>query len=484
VNQGVRTHLRATNAPRRAKLVATLGPATDGLEQDLVAAGLDVARLNFSHGTPDEHARRQVAIRAAAAGLGRPVAILQDLQGPKLRVGRLAGGGPVQLVEGQTLRITTRPVLGTAELVSCTYADLPGDVRAGNEMLLDDGLLRLTVTGVEGDTVVTRVDEGGLLGEHKGINLPGVRISAPSLADKDRVDLAFGLRELDVDFVGLSFVRSPAEVHEARALVRSLGYGTPLVAKLEKPEALEQLANILDAADGVMVARGDLGVELPAEQVPIVQDLVIREANRRGIPVIIATEMLHSMITRPRPTRAEASDVAHAVWEGTDAVMLSGETAVGRHPLASLRMMDRIVRAAESADPPLCPAPAPDVHWATPVGAVTHAGRVLAEGIGAVAIATVTRSGRTAQLLSQERARLPVYAFTPDVGVCRKLALWRGIVPVHQPLGIEEMLSAESIGKHLVRMGGAQPGDRVVVVGMHDQSSENSPGVVAHLVSD
>jgi pyruvate kinase len=294
--------------PRRTKLVATLGPATDGLEHNLVAAGLDVARLNFSHGTAEEHARRCAAVRAASKKLARPVAILQDLQGPKLRVGRLAGGGPVQLVEGQILRITTRAVQGTAELVSCTYPNLPRDVRAGDQMLLDDGLLRLTVTAVEGDTVVTRVDEGGPLGEHKGINLPGVAISAPALTEKDHIDLAFGLRELEVDFVGLSFVRGAAEVHEARALVRSFGHDTPLVVKLEKGEAVDQLLDILDAADVVMVARGDLGVELPAEQVPVIQERVIREANRRGVPAITATEMLNSMISRPRPTRAEASD--------------------------------------------------------------------------------------------------------------------------------------------------------------------------------
>jgi pyruvate kinase len=473
----------SARASRRTKLVATLGPATDGLEQDLVAAGLDLARLNFSHGTLEEHARRGAAVRAAAEGLGRPVAILQDLQGPKLRVGRLVGGGPVQLIEGQTLRITTRAVLGTAELVSCTYADLPRDVRPGDHMLLDDGLLRLTVTALEGDTVVTRVDEGGLLGEHKGINLPGVAISAPALTDKDRRDLTFGLRDLGVDYLGLSFVRSAAEVHEARALVRSLGHDTPLVVKLEKREAVDQLPEVLDATDGIMVARGDLGVELPAEQVPLIQERVIREANRRGIPVITATEMLHSMITSPRPTRAEASDVAHAVWEGSDAVMLSGETAVGRHPLTSLSTMDRIVRAAESADRPRCPAPTPAVQPSMlPAAAVTRAARVLAEAIGAVGIAAVTRGGRTAHLLSGERPRLPIYAFSPDAGVCRRLALWWGVVPIHQPLAIDEMLSPEAMGKHLVRTGAARPGDRVVVVAVHDQASEGPPGVVAHLV--
>jgi pyruvate kinase len=468
---------------RRTKLVATLGPATDGLEHDLVAAGLDVARLNFSHGSSEEHARRSNAVRASAEGMGRPVAILQDLQGPKLRVGRLEGGGPVRLVEGRTLRITTQAVVGTADLISCTYPDLLRDVRAGDHMLLDDGLLRLTVTGIESDTVITRVDEGGLLGEYKGINLPGVAISAPALTEKDRRDLAFGLRELGVDFVGLSFIRSASEVREARALVVSLGYATPLVVKLEKGEAVDQLGEILAATDGIMVARGDLGVELPAEQVPVIQERVIREANGRGIPVITATEMLHSMITSPRPTRAEASDIAHAVWEGSDAVMLSGETAVGRHPLLSVRTMDRIVSAAENADPPSCPAPPAAVEPSTvPAAAVTHAACVLAEAIGAIGIAAVTRTGRTAQLISRERPKLPIYAFSPDEAVCRRLALWWGVVPIHQPLASDELLSAEAMGQHLVRAGAARPGDRLVVLSVRDQTDQSPRDVVTHLV--
>jgi pyruvate kinase len=475
--------LPRAEAARRTKLVATLGPATDGLEHELVAAGLDVARLNFSHGTPEDHAARCAAVRAAAEALGRPVAVMQDLQGPKIRVGRLVGGGAVRLVEGQAFRITTRAVEGTAELVSCTYAGLPRDVRAGDRVLLDDGLLRLTVTGIEGDTVVTRVEEGGLLGEHKGINLPGVPISAPALTDKDRRDLAFGLRSLDVDYVALSFVRTAQEVRDARALVAALGHETPLVVKLEKPEALDDLDAILDAADAVMVARGDLGVELAPEQVPGVQVRVIREANRRGLPAITATEMLQSMTTRARPTRAEASDVAHAVWDGTDAVMLSGETAVGQHPLLALRTMDRIVRAAEAVPRPPGPGPVaearPDIRDAA---AVTHAACVLAERVGAVAIVGVTRTGRTAHLLAQERPGVPIYAFSPDAGVCRRLALWWGVAPVHQALGPGDILSAERMTDHLRRTGAGGEGDRVVVVGVHDPDRGEAIGVLAHQV--
>jgi pyruvate kinase len=285
-----------------------------------------------------------------------------------------------------------------------------------------------------------------------------------------------------VDFIGLSFVRSAAEVHEARALVRSLGHDKPLIVKLEKAEAVDQLTEILDATDGIMVARGDLGVELPAEQVPVIQERVIREANRRGIPVITATEMLHSMISRPRPTRAEASDVAHAVWEGTDAVMLSGETAVGRHPLLSVSTMDRIVRAAESAVPPRCLAPPTAVEPRTQPMAVTHAARVLAEAIGAVGVAAVTRTGRTAQLLSRERPRLPIYAFSPDAGVCRRLALWWGITAIGHPLAPNDRLTDVAMGEYLVRTGAARPGDRMVVVSVQDEAEETPRDVVTHLV--
>jgi pyruvate kinase len=464
-------------------LVATLGPATDGREYDLVAAGLDVARLNFSHGTFEEHAARCVAVRAAAEAAGRPVAVMQDLQGPKLRVGRLAGGGPVELVDGATLRITSREVIGTAELVSCSYADLARDVRPRDRVLLADGLIRLTVVATEGDTVVTRVEEGGPLGEHKGINLPGVAVSAPALTDKDRRDLEFGLRTLDVDYVALSFIRTAEEVHEARARVQALGFDTPLVVKLEKPEALVDLDGILGAADVVMVARGDLGVELSPEHVPGVQVRVIREANRLGLPVITATEMLESMTTHTRPTRAEASDVAHAVWDGTDAVMLSGETAVGLHPLTVLQTMDRIVRAAEAL-----PAPSGSRTTGEPgsddvdADAITHAACVLAERIRARAIVGVTRTGRTAHLLSRERANVPIYAFCTDVRVCRRLALWWGVSPVYQALRTGDILSTDSMTEHLVRSGGGQPGDWIVAVGVHNLNGAEASGVLAHRV--
>ncbi|MDE3077042.1 MAG: pyruvate kinase, partial [Chloroflexota bacterium] len=280
---------------RRTKIVATLGPATDGLEEQLVAAGLDVARLNFSHGSAEEHAQRCARIRSAAARLGRQIAVMQDLQGPKIRVGRLQGGGPVQLQQGHTLIITTHELVGTAERVSCTYADLPADVHPGDTILLDDGRLRLSVQRVGPAEVETRVEEGGPLGEHKGINLPGVTISAPALTETDRQNLRFGIAELDVDYVALSFIRTADEVREARALVRRLGGDQPLVAKLEKAEAIHNLDGILRAADAVMVARGDLGVELGPERVPMLQKTIVQRANGLGKPAITATQMLESM---------------------------------------------------------------------------------------------------------------------------------------------------------------------------------------------
>jgi pyruvate kinase len=455
------------DAARRAKIVATLGPATDGHERDLVAAGLDVARLNFSHGTLQEHARRGAAIRAAAAEAGRTVAIMQDLPGPKIRVGRLVGGGPVTLVPGRRLTITTRDALGTAERISCTYAGLPADVHPGARLLLDDGRMRLRVCVAAADEVVTEVEEGGTLGEHKGINLPGVAVSAPALTEKDRQDLRFGLAELDVDYVALSFIRRAAEVQEARALVHRLGHATPLIVKLEKAEAIADLEAIVAAADGVMVARGDLGVELAPEKVPLLQKRIIARANARGIPVITATQMLQSMVQKEAPTRAEASDVANAIWDGSDAVMLSAETAVGRHPLLVVRMMDRIIREAEADDLPPRLARSGTHGPRGYAAAVTHAACVLAEGVGASAIVGFTRSGRTAQLLSGGRPRVPIYAFSPDERVCRGLALWWGVTPVHHPMaaGLEPNITA--MEDHLLRHCGTSPGQTAVIVGSH-----------------
>jgi pyruvate kinase len=453
---------------RRAKVVATLGPATDGLEIDLVRAGLDVARLNFSHGIRADHARRCASVRAAAASVGRPVAIMQDLQGPKIRVGSLENGGPVELVPGQRLAITTNAVVGNAQRISCTYAHLAEDVEPGDRMLLDDGRIRLTVLDKRPTEIDTRVEEGGPLGEHKGINLPGVSVSSPAVTDKDCADLEFGLRELEVDYVALSFVRTADDVRSAQDLMRRWGIGAPLIVKLEKGEAIENLEAILQVADGVMVARGDLGVELAPEQVPMLQKRIIQHANQRGIPVITATQMLESMIQEETPTRAEASDVANAVWDGSDAVMLSAETATGRHPLLVLRMMDRIVRASESVE--AGPMPIGRGRDDRPRGyaaAVTHAARVLAEDLEASAIVGITRSGLTAELLSRGRARVPIFAFSPDSRVCRRLALWWGITPVDMPLADDLEANIAAMENHLVEGHAADPADTVVITGSH-----------------
>jgi pyruvate kinase len=452
---------------RRAKIVATLGPATDGLELELVRAGLDVARLNFSHGTAADHERRCAAIRSAAKSLGREVAVMQDLQGPKIRVGTLVGGGPVELIEGKELAITTRDIVGTAERISCTYSGLAPDVQAGDRLLLDDGRIRLSVLEVHEGEVKTRIEEGGPLGEHKGINLPGVKVSAPALGDKDRADLAFGLLELQVDYVALSFVRAVEDVHTAQQLMREFGRTVPCIVKLEKSEAIDNLEPIMQVADGVMVARGDLGVELAPETVPMLQKQIIQRANQRGIPVITATQMLESMMVEEVPTRAEASDVANAVWDGTDAVMLSGETAAGRHPLLAIQMMDRIVRAAESADMLPRVGRALEDRPRGYAAAVTHAARVLAEDLDAHAIAGVTRTGLTAELLSRGRARVPIYAFTPDPSVCRRLALWWGVTPVHMPLADALETNIAAMEHHLVQCRAAAPADTIVITGSH-----------------
>jgi pyruvate kinase len=455
---------------RRAKIVATLGPASDGLEADLVRAGVDVFRLNFSHGTPEDHARRAAAVRSAAAEAGRAVAIMQDLQGPKIRVGRLVGGGPIQLSVGQQLEITIREMVGTPSCIACTYAGLPGDVKPGDRILLDDGRIRLRVLRTGAESVTTCVEEGGPLGEHKGINLPGVAVSAPALTDKDRADLTFGLSQLAVDYVALSFIRSAAELADARAVVSGLSADVPVIVKLEKGEAIEDLPAILDIADAVMVARGDLGVELAPEQVPMLQKRIIQDANLRGIPVITATQMLESMVVDETPTRAEATDVANAVWDGSDAVMLSAETAAGRHPVLVVQMMDRIVRAAESAglfEPRRGRRREDRPPGERTASAVTHAARVLAEDLGAAAIVGVTRTGLAAHLLSRGRAPSPIYAFSPDERVCRRLALWWGVTPVHQPLAPDLEGTISHMERYLLDSAAATRGETVVIAGSH-----------------
>jgi pyruvate kinase len=450
---------------RRAKVIATLGPATSSDErlEALLRAGVDVVRLNFSHGTRQEHGERVARVRALADRIGRTVGVLQDLQGPKIRTGRLDGGGPVTLETGQELTITTRPLLGNDRIVSTTYEALPSDVQPGDTVLLDDGRIRLCVLATGPDEVHTRVENGGPLAEHKGINLPGVAVSAPALTEKDCADLEFGLAQ-GVDFVALSFIRQAADVHAARALVESLGGRVPLIAKLEKPQAIDCLDAILAASDGVMVARGDLGVELPPERVPMIQKTIIRKANRGGKLVITATQMLESMVHEPTPTRAEATDVANAVWDGTDVLMLSGETAIGEYPVEAVELMDRIAVEAERHRPhesPLERHPGRLTH----AHAISHAACSMAEDLDVRAVVCFTRTGRTAQLLAQDRPRVPILAFTPEVSVLRQLSIWWGVTPFLMPVAPNTDALLAAIDHVLLERGLVRRGQNVVVVG-------------------
>ncbi|MBI5876593.1 MAG: pyruvate kinase [Chloroflexi bacterium] len=452
---------------RKTKIVATLGPASRSEEQiaALIGAGVDIVRLNFSHGTHDDHGEVITRVRRVAERLGRPVGIMQDLQGPKIRVGKLAGGQPVQLENGTTLTITTRDVVGSGALVSTTYQGLPSDVKAGDRILLDDGNLELRVEAVRADEVTTTVIQGGLLGEHKGINLPGVDVSAPALSQKDRDDLAFGLQN-GVDYVAMSFVRRGEDVLGAKSLIRALcGADVPVIAKLEKPQALDNLRDILEAADGVMVARGDLGVELSPQEVPIAQKRIIAAANMRGRLVITATQMLESMIENPRPTRAEASDVANAIFDGTDAVMLSGETATGAFPVQAVSMMATIAMEAERNLDRWGRWRDNSVVTSDDARAIASAAVELSLERDVKAILAFTRSGRTARLLSKERPACPIYAFSPDAVVVRRMALMWGVYPRQTPFVSTSEAMFETADETVLAHGLAERGDPVVFVG-------------------
>lgn len=417
---------------RRTKIVCTLGPATDTLEQieALIEAGMDCARLNFSHGTHESHAATAKRVREAALRKRRPIAILGDLCGPKMRVGRFPGG-PIELKTGARFTLTTRDVPGTEAEVSHSYEALPRDVVPGNHILLDDGLLDLEVVETNETDVVCTVVVGGTLSDRKGMNVPGATLSTPALTDKDREDLEFAVNEIGVDYLALSFVRTAEDVAQAQRLAK----GTPVIAKLEKPEAIANLDEICDQADGAMVARGDLGVEIGSERVPLVQKRIIREVNARGKLVITATQMLDSMIRNPRPTRAEAADVANAILDGSDAVMLSGETAAGKYPMEAVRMMDAICLDVEQsflAEDVPGEIKNPDFQnrhrWAF-VDAAARGSAALSWTLPIAAIVTFTRDGRTARLLSEYRPRSIVVAITSRREVANRLALEWGVVP-------------------------------------------------------
>jgi pyruvate kinase len=455
---------------RKAKIVATIGPASDKEEilEKLVLAGMNVARMNFSHGTHQEHAERIQRIRHVAKKVGKCVGILQDLQGPKIRVGELPG--PVQLAEGEevTLYATgTSPGSNSEKKIPVDFRQLFDSVQTSDKLLLDDGRLTLEVVSVEEpSSLLAKVIVGGTLSSHKGINLPGVRLRIPGFTEKDEEDLAFGISQ-DVDAVAVSFVRTADEiqrVHEAIERICSGKRPPLLIAKLEKPEALENLEAILDVVDGVMVARGDLGVELPPERVPVQQKHIIRTANRRAKLVVTATQMLESMISNPLPTRAEASDVANAIFDGTDAVMLSAETAAGKYPVESVQMMDRIVREAETHF----------LEWGaeqhvsgfehSDAASMARAAQALANDKNVTAVACFTMQGQTAWLMSKIRPRVPILAFTPDQDTYQRLAFMWGVSPRLVPFvnSLEEMI--DHVDQALMRSDVVRAGDQVVLV--------------------
>ncbi|HEU4403309.1 MAG TPA: pyruvate kinase [Candidatus Polarisedimenticolia bacterium] len=450
---------------RRTKIIATLGPSSTEprVLLSLLRAGVDVARLNLSHGTHAGHARVIAALRRAAAVTGRAVAILADLQGPKARIGRLPGHQPVRLRSGESVTLSPRSPGRRPGVIPTSCRTLARDVRRGDPILLDDGRLELRVLRARGGDVLCRVVSGGLLLENKGMNLPLTPIGSPSLTAKDRADLDFALRQ-GVDYVALSFVRRAEDIERVRRLVRGRRGGVPLIAKLELRAAVERLGEILQAADGVMVARGDLGVEVPLERVPVLQKAIVREANRMGVTVITATQMLESMVEQPRPTRAEASDVANAIFDGTDAVMLSAETASGRHPLKAVAVMDRIIRAAEESGLRTPGADEAPPRAAREVHAVAHAARDAAGQAGARAIVVYTQTGTTARLLSKLKPPCPIIAFAPSDAVRRRMALYWGVLPLAMRLArsTDRMLADGT--RAILRAGILAAGQRVVVV--------------------
>jgi pyruvate kinase len=447
---------------RSAKIVCTLGPASNSSEMivRLMHAGMDVARLNFSHGTHEDHARTIKRVREASARLSKPIGILADLQGPKIRTGALKGQQPVQLVKGQRFTISIRPVEGTSEGVSTTYTRMARDVSRGDRILLGDGLIELQVISTTSTQVNCKVVNGGLLGEHKGINLPGVRLRIPAVTPKDHEDLVFAL-EQGANFVAVSFVRSAKDVLLAKKAILRAKHDVPVIAKLEKPEAIDNLDEILLVSDGVMVARGDLGVEMSPEKVPVVQKQIIAKACEARRPVITATQMLESMTQNPRPTRAETSDVANAVFDGSDALMLSAETASGCYPLEAVQMMDRIIREAEANNPHvLRPHPAQFNIAETASELICHA----SEELHMKVIAVFTETGSTARLVSKHRPRRPIIAFSTIQETRRRLSLNWGVFPrtIAKVQDIEELVQVAE--KRLLEEHLVQPGDVVGIV--------------------
>ncbi|HLS78824.1 MAG TPA: pyruvate kinase [Nocardia sp.] len=447
---------------RRTKIVCTLGPATATEERirELVESGMDVARLNFSHGDHSDHAENYKKVREASDHVGRAVGILADLQGPKIRLGRFTENRTVWAT-GQEIRITVDDIEGTHGRVSTTYKQLATDAKSGDRLLVDDGKVGLVVDHVDGNDVVCRVTEGGPVSNNKGVSLPGMDVSVPALSEKDVEDLEFAL-QLGVDFIALSFVRSPSDVELVHDVMDRVGRRVPVIGKLEKPEAIDNLEAIVLAFDAIMVARGDLGVELPLEQVPLVQKKAIQMARENAKPVIVATQMLESMIDNSRPTRAEASDVANAVLDGADAVMLSGETSVGAYPIETVRTMARIVHAVEAESstrvPPLTHVPR------TKRGVISYAARDIGERLNAKALVAFTQSGDTVRRLARLHTPLPLLAFTPLPEVRSQLALTWGTETFIVPTVDSTDAMIHQVDQALLSMGRYRKGDLVVIV--------------------
>ncbi len=439
-----------------------MGPATATPEKlrDLVAAGMDVARMNFSHGSHADHKQVYDLVRTTAAESDRVVGVLGDLQGPKIRLGTFAGG-PVEWRTGDVVRVTIEDVAGTHDRVSTTYKGLAKDAKVDDRLLVDDGRIELVVTSVEGPDVVCQVTVGGQVSNNKGLSLPGMDVSVPALSEKDIDDLEFAL-QLGVDFIALSFVRSPADIDLVHQVMDRVGRGRlPVVAKIEKPEAVDNLEAIVLAFDGIMVARGDLGVELPLEQVPLVQKRAIQIARENAKPVIVATQMLDSMINNPRPTRAETSDVANAVLDGADAVMLSGETSVGRYPVETVQTMAKIICAVENESvvpPPLTHVPR------TKRGVLSYAARDIGERLNAKALVAFTQSGDTVRRLARLHTRLPLLAFTPEQCVRSQLSLTWGTETFLVPSVDSTDAMVRQVDASMLSIGRYQPGDLVVIV--------------------
>jgi pyruvate kinase len=447
---------------RRAKIVCTLGPAVESPEKvrELIAAGMNMARLNLSHGGYGEHQHRLDQVRAAAAEAGVPIAILVDLQGPKIRLARFKDG-PHDLARGDVFTITTDEVEGTKERVGTTYKGLPGDCKAGDRILIDDGKVTVEVTAVKGNDVVTKVIEPGAVSNNKGINLPGVAVSVPALSEKDMDDLRWGLKA-GADFIALSFVRNADDIKDVHRIMDEEGIRVPVIAKIEKPQAVDNLVSIVDAFDGIMVARGDLGVELPIEDVPLVQKRCVELARDAAKPVIVATQMLDSMITNSRPTRAEATDCANAVLDGADALMLSGETSVGEFAIEAVQTMSRIIQRTEEGGleriRPLKHEPR------TKGGAITKAAVEVGAIVGAKFLVAFTQSGDSARRMSRLRSPIPILALTPDRGTYNRLALSWGVEPMITPVVSHTDEMVKQVDGLLLESKRTTIGDNVIIV--------------------